>query len=53
MPQPEHLAHLAGARRELAAVQRRLNEILKALGDGYRSEDWKTELVTLDARKAD
>ncbi len=48
----EHLAQLAGARRELMAVQRRLNEILKALGDGYRSEDWKAELVTLDAQKA-
>ena len=27
-------------------------KILKALTDGYRSESWKTELVTLDARKA-
>ena len=48
----EHLAQMAGARRELAAVERRLNEIMKALGEGYRSEAWKAELVTLDARKA-
>jgi len=48
----EHLVQMAGARRELAAVERRLQEILKALGEGYRSEAWKTELVTLDARKA-
>ena len=48
----EHMAQMAGARRELAAIERRLNEILKALGEGYRSEAWKTELVTLDARKA-
>lgn len=48
----EHVAQSAGARRELAAVERRLNEIMKALGEGYRSEAWKAELVTLDARKA-
>lgn len=48
----EHMAQMAGARRELAAVERRLNEIMKALGEGYRSEAWKAELVTLDARKA-
>ncbi len=48
----QHLAQSAGARGELAAVDRRLAEILKALGDGYRSEAWKAELVTLDARKA-
>ena len=48
----EHLAQLAGTRRELAAVERRLGEILKALGEGYRSEAWKAELVALDAQKA-
>jgi site-specific DNA recombinase len=42
---------LSGARRELAAVERRLAEILKALGEGYRSEAWKAERPTLDARK--
>ena len=35
----EHLAEPGRtARRELAAVERRLAEILKALTDGYRSE---------------
>jgi hypothetical protein len=48
----ERLAQMAGARRELAAVERRLQEILRALSEGYRSEAWKAELVTLDARKA-
>ena len=48
----EHLTQVAGARRELVTVERRLNEILKALGEGYRAEVWKTELVTLDARQA-
>jgi hypothetical protein len=47
----EHIARMAGARRELAAVERRQREILQALGDGYRSEAWKKELVTLDNRK--
>ena len=48
----DHMTQMAGARRELAAVERRLNEIMQALGDGYRSEAWKAELVALDARKA-
>jgi site-specific DNA recombinase len=47
----KHIAQSAGARRELTAVERRLAEIMKALGEGYRSEAWKAELVTLDARK--
>ena len=48
----QHLAQSSGSKGELAAVNRRLAEILKALGEGYRSEEWKAELVTLDARKA-
>jgi hypothetical protein len=48
----EHLAQMTGARRELAAVDQRPQEIMKALGEGYRSEAWKVELVTLDERKA-
>jgi site-specific DNA recombinase len=48
----EHVAQLAGARRELAAVERRLKEILNALAEGFRTESWKAELVTLDAQKA-
>lgn len=47
----EHLAQMAGTRRELVGVERRQKEILKALIDGYRSEAWKAELVTLDKRK--
>ena len=34
----EHLAQMAGARRELAAVERRQKEILNALSEGYRAE---------------
>ena len=48
----EHLAQMAGARRELAAVERRQKEILNALAEGYRAEAWKAELLTLDTRKA-
>ena len=48
----EHLAQRREAQGDLAAVERRQNEILKALADGYRSEAWKAELVTLDERKA-
>jgi site-specific DNA recombinase len=51
--QREHIAQMAGARRERGAVERRQREILNALADGYRSEAWKAELVTLDARKAE
>jgi hypothetical protein len=43
---------LAGVRRELAAVERRLHEILKAISEGFRSEAWKAELASLDSRKA-
>jgi site-specific DNA recombinase len=46
----EHVAQLAGSRRELAGVDRRLKEIMSALAEGYRSEAWKAELVLLDAR---
>jgi DNA invertase Pin-like site-specific DNA recombinase len=48
----EHVQQLAGARRELAAVERRQRAILNALAEGYRSEAWKAELETLDDRKA-
>lgn len=48
----EHVAQMASVRRELAAVERRLSEILKALGEGFRSESWKGELLAMDARKA-
>ena len=48
----ERLAERKTAQRELAAVERKQREILKALSDGYRSEAWKAELLTLDDRKA-
>ena len=49
----EHLASMAGARRELASDERRLTEILRALREGYRSEAWKAELASVDSRKAE
>jgi hypothetical protein len=48
----DHLAHMAGARRELVTVERRPKEILNALAEGYRAEAWTAELLTLDTRKA-
>jgi site-specific DNA recombinase len=48
----EHLAELAAARHEIVAIDRRQAEILESLIAGYRCESWKTELVTLDERKA-
>lgn len=48
----EHIAETAGARRELATVERRQREIMNALAEGYRSEAWKADLVELDHRKA-
>jgi site-specific DNA recombinase len=47
----DHMAQLAGARRELTAVERRQKEILNALAEGYRCEAWKAELLALDAKK--
>ena len=43
---------MAGARRELAGVERRQKEILNALADGFRLESVEGGAVTLDARKA-
>jgi site-specific DNA recombinase len=48
----ERLAERRTAQHELAAVERKQREILTALADGYRSEAWKAELLTLDDRKA-
>lgn len=48
----EHLAEMAGARRRLQTVEHRQREIMKALGEGYRSEAWKGELVELDDERA-
>ena len=49
----EHLAQLAGARRELAAVERRLKKIIQALSDGVSGRrHGRRNWSTLDARKA-
>src|SRR5262245_504332 len=48
----EHLATLGGARRERAGIARRQKEILELLLQGFRCEEWKSELAALDARKA-
>ena len=49
----EHLAALAGTKREFASVERRLSEIVKAIGDGFRTESMKTELIALEAKKVE
>lgn len=48
----EHLAQMGDARRDIAAVERRREEILAAVTAGYRSESWKAELLDLDAKQA-
>jgi hypothetical protein len=49
----EHRAKLAAIPRELAAIERRCDEILKLLLEGFRSEAWKAELQRLDEQKAE
>ena len=48
----EHVEQMAGARRELEKVRRRQKEITDAIAEGYRCEECKAELITLDTRKA-
>jgi DNA invertase Pin-like site-specific DNA recombinase len=48
----EQLASQAGQRHELAGVERRLKEIVRAISEGYRSESMKTELQDLEEKKA-
>jgi DNA invertase Pin-like site-specific DNA recombinase len=48
----ESLAQKADARRDLAAIERRREEILTAVTAGYRSEAWKAELAELDSKQA-
>jgi site-specific DNA recombinase len=48
----EQLASQAGQRHELAGVERRLKEIVRAIGEGYRSETMKSELQVLEEKKA-
>jgi site-specific DNA recombinase len=49
----EHRAKLAAAPRELAAIDRRAQEILNLLLEGFRHEAFKDELRKLDERKAE
>lgn len=48
----EHIAKMAGARRELAAVDREIGKLVQAIKDGVSALAVKTELLTLEARKA-
>lgn len=47
----EHVEQMAGARGELAAIERRSKEILELLLLGYRDEAWKTELANIEERR--
>jgi hypothetical protein len=44
--------NLAGARRELAAVERETGKLVQAIKDGVSALAVKNELLTLEARKA-
>lgn len=48
----KHLAQMAGARRELAAVERETGKLVQAIKDGVSALAVKNELLTLEARKA-
>ena len=48
----EHMAQMAGARRELAAVEREIGKLVQAIKDGVSALAIKNELLTLEARKA-
>ncbi len=48
----EHLAQIAGARRELARVEREIGTLVQAIKDGVSARAIKNELSTLEARKA-
>jgi site-specific DNA recombinase len=47
----EHVAHMAGARRELASVEREIKKVIQAIKDGVSGPSSKDELIELDARK--
>ena len=49
----EHLAKLAGARRELAAVDQEIRKLVQAIKDGVPALAIKNELLTLEARKVE
>jgi hypothetical protein len=47
----EHLAQLAGARRELASVEREIKKIIQAIKDGVPGASVKDEMRALEDRK--
>ena len=47
----EHIAQMAGARRELAAVKRGIGQLVQAIKDGVSALAIKNELMALEARK--
>ena len=47
----EHVAQLAGSRRELGTVKRKIRQIIDAVTKGYRSDEMREELHALEARK--
>ena len=49
----EHLAQMAGARREFAAVEREIRALVQAIKDGVSALAIRNELMTLEARKAE
>jgi hypothetical protein len=44
-------ASLTGAARELAAVDRQVDQIIEAVKNGFRTERMKTELEDLEAKR--
>jgi site-specific DNA recombinase len=48
-----HMASLTGARRELGGVERSIQQIIRAVADGYRTESMRAELIALEARKVE
>lgn len=49
----EHRTRAAAAPREIASLDRRSQEILKLLLEGFRDEAWKEELRRLDERRVE
>jgi site-specific DNA recombinase len=49
----EHRVKLSAAPREIASIDRRVQEILKVLLEGFRHEAFKEELRRLETRKAE
>lgn len=49
----EHLAQMAGARREVATIERELRKLVQAIKNGVSGLTLKDEFATLEARKAE